>query len=44
MKSKAPRLSALTAVEMVLETRGHDHAERVLKTLQEEGYQAQVIR
>jgi threonine dehydratase len=32
-----------TAVEMVLETRGHDHAQRVLKTLQTEGYKAQVL-
>ena len=32
------------AVEMVLETRGHDHAQRVLKTLYDEGYQAQVLR
>ncbi len=33
-----------TAVEMVLETRGHEHAQRVLARLQEEGYQAQVLR
>ena len=33
-----------TAVELVLETRGHDHAERVLAALQEKGYQAQVLR
>ena len=33
-----------TAVELVLETRGHDHAQRVLDTLNEEGYAAQVLR
>ena len=33
-----------TAVEMVLETRGHEHAQRVLSTLLEEGYPAQVLR
>jgi threonine dehydratase len=33
-----------TAVELVLETRGHEHAQRVLATLLEEGYQAQVLR
>jgi threonine dehydratase len=33
-----------TAVEMVLETRGHDHAQRVLKTLHDKGYEAQVLR
>src|SRR4051794_4141472 len=33
-----------TAVELVLETRGHDHAQRVLKTLYDEGYEAQVLR
>ncbi len=32
-----------TAVEMVLETRGHDHAQRVLGTLNNEGYVAQVL-
>jgi len=32
-----------TAVEMVLETRGHDHAQRVLRTLNDEGYVAQVL-
>jgi threonine dehydratase len=32
-----------TAVELVLETRGHDHAQRVLKTLDEGGYKAQVL-
>ena len=32
-----------TAVEMVLETRGHDHAQRVLMTLKDEGYVAQVL-
>ena len=31
-----------TAVELVLETRGHDHAQRVLRTLNEEGYPTQV--
>ena len=33
-----------TAVELVLETRGHEHAQRVLAALQKEGYQAQVLR
>ena len=33
-----------TAVELVLETRGHEHAQRVLATLKEEGYEAQVLR
>ena len=33
-----------TAVEFVLETRGHDHAQRVLSTLGDEGYVAQVLR
>jgi threonine dehydratase len=33
-----------TAVEMVLETRGHEHAQRVLSTLNDEGYVAQVLR
>jgi len=33
-----------TAVEFVLETRGHDHAQRVLSTLDDEGYVAQVLR
>ncbi len=33
-----------TAVELVLETRGHEHAQRVLKTLTGEGYEAQVLR
>ena len=32
-----------TAVEFVLETRGHDHAQRVLKALDDEGYTAQVL-
>jgi threonine dehydratase len=32
-----------TAVEFVLETRGHEHAERVLKALHDEGYTAQVL-
>jgi threonine dehydratase len=32
-----------TAVEFVLETRGHEHAQRVLKALQDEGYTAQVL-
>ena len=27
-----------TAVELVLETRGHEHAQRVLSTLRDEGY------
>jgi threonine dehydratase len=33
-----------TAIEMVLETRGHEHAQRVLGTLKDEGYVAQVLR
>jgi len=33
-----------TAIELVLETRGHDHAQRVLGTLHGEGYAAQVLR
>jgi threonine dehydratase len=32
-----------TAVELVLETRGHDHAEQVLADLRTKGYAAQVI-
>src|SRR5690349_8211319 len=32
-----------TAVELVLETRGREHAQTVLSTLQEEGYEAQVL-
>lgn len=32
-----------TAVELVLETRGRDHAQSVLGKLQEEGYEAQVL-
>jgi threonine dehydratase len=33
-----------TAVELVLETRGHDHAKRVMGALAESGYEARVIR
>jgi threonine dehydratase len=33
-----------TAVELVLETRGHEHAQSVLSTLHSEGYKAQVLR
>jgi threonine dehydratase len=33
-----------TAVELVLETRGHDHAQRVLTTLDNAGYPTQVLR
>jgi threonine dehydratase len=33
-----------TAVELVIETRGHDHAQRVLGTLHDQGYAAQVLR
>ena len=33
-----------TAVELVLETRGHEHAEAVLAALADAGYEAQVIR
>ena len=32
-----------TAVEFVLETRGHEHAQRVLAALHDEGYAAQVL-
>ena len=32
-----------TAVELVIETRGHDHAERVVAALGEAGYQARVL-
>lgn len=32
-----------TAVEFVLETRGHEHAQRVLGALHDEGYTAQVL-
>jgi threonine dehydratase len=33
-----------TAVELVLETRGHEHAQSVLGALHDEGYAAQVLR
>jgi threonine dehydratase len=33
-----------TAVELVLETRGREHAERVLDALDAAGYPAQVLR
>jgi threonine dehydratase len=33
-----------TAVELVLETRGHEHAQSVLSALHNEGYEAQVLR
>ena len=33
-----------TAVELVMETRGHEHAQKVLSTLHEQGYEAQVLR
>jgi threonine dehydratase len=33
-----------TAVEFVLETRGHEHAQRVLGALHDEGYSAQVLQ
>ena len=33
-----------TAVEMVLETRGRDHADGVLNTLEDAGYRISVIR
>ncbi len=33
-----------TAVELVLETRGRDHAQTVLGKLHDEGYEAQVLR
>jgi threonine dehydratase len=33
-----------TAVELVLETRGHDHAQRVVDAMREAGYEARVLR
>ena len=33
-----------TAVELVLETRGREHAQRVLGDAHDEGYVAQVLR
>jgi threonine dehydratase len=33
-----------TAVELVIETRGHDHAEGVVATLREAGYETRVLR
>jgi threonine dehydratase len=33
-----------TAIELVLETRGHDHAERVVAALSDGGYESRVIR
>jgi threonine dehydratase len=33
-----------TAVELVLETRGHEHAEAVSSRLAEAGYEARVLR
>jgi len=33
-----------TAVELVIETRGHEHAERVMEALQTAGYAARVLR
>ena len=33
-----------TAVELVMETRGHDHAEAVLATMRGAGYEARVLR
>jgi threonine dehydratase len=32
-----------TAVELVLETRGQEHADRVVRTLREAGYGTQVL-
>jgi threonine dehydratase len=32
-----------TAIELVIETRGHDHAADVLKTMRDSGYEAQVL-
>jgi threonine dehydratase len=32
-----------TAVELVIETRGHEHADEVVTTLNEGGYQTQVL-
>jgi threonine dehydratase len=33
-----------TAVELVIETRGHDHAQRVIAALGDAGYDARVLR
>jgi threonine dehydratase len=33
-----------TAVELVLETRGHEHAEAVVATLRDAGYEARILR
>ena len=33
-----------TAVELVLETRGHEHAQRVLAALADGGYETRVLR
>jgi threonine dehydratase len=33
-----------TAIELVVETRGRDHADRVMDTLNGEGYPTQVLR
>ena len=33
-----------TAVEMVLETRGHEHAQRVMAALADAGYEARGLR
>jgi threonine dehydratase len=33
-----------TAIELVLETRGHDHAGSVVATLRDAGYAASVLR
>jgi threonine dehydratase len=33
-----------TAVQLVLETRGRDHAERVLAAVAEAGYETRVVR
>jgi threonine dehydratase len=32
-----------TAIELVIETRGHDHAETVVKTLDDSGYASRVL-
>jgi threonine dehydratase len=33
-----------TAIELVLETRGHEHAESVVAALRDGGYESRVIR
>ena len=33
-----------TAIELVIETRGHDHADAVVSAMRERGYDTRVIR